>query len=1030
MITCKITIKIKDYFPKVDTIPYENYICLFTCGEYEGQIPFLPDDTKIIQHQIRNITSDIKYKVHILDYNDMSLIGMCEMTISYKIINQISPPNGFIQEQQKKLLIDLKTKRKLFGTIVNIGDIYLNIYAEVFLVSRTSLEQKNLIKKNRNIYQNTPQCYIKYNFQLNKSDYSPKSSKNKTTLINSNSEKHTLNINKQDKVFSNKHSNYNMINYKSNKELDDNKKSFGTFNNSTKKNGFKNYSSRLQQKKFSNNNVLKEQNKKNIMDLLQQKKMMEKKMENDISEKFNKSDNDENIMNKDIDTSSNNNKEGYFTEQNFKPNYDMKLGSRYIINNHRIKKQNKEEYKMNNNNKIINNNIRDNIINQNSLSPNINNNVYTNDENVSYNKNLSKTVKSNNNVVDKMDDLGDKFIYKSKNKIVKMGKAFSKNKFNITKSNKQMNPNSLNTNANVNRNLNLRTNNNINTTNLSSYSGDDDFLDIDRIILEKGAELRNDFHLQLKQNTINNNYMNHHKNINKHKFNNNNINKINNNNNREDISQTNSEIQNINDYNNKNDGNNGILGGTHFNIDTPRTEKMSQYSSTQSLNYTLNQEIVKNNCLKLIEFYSLLNYKLKKINPKNIEIKNKLLIFKELFSNEIKKSNQITNKSNLNQFIYNISRNINVPMNDRILYLFPKIKKMETTIYQCLFDIYFTDEEILKFKEYESYDEQTKIYLLLAVVKNLISKYGNISQIFSDNSMKKNSLRQCLANYDLTEKEEGDKDFVNLEELSNEIKLKNENENKEFNDDMDNKFKVIKEVDEDKEEENDEEEEEIKDMNKHDIIEDIDNEDKKEEKEKEKEKANHIDNKDNKEKKDNKEEDNNNNNNNNSNEKHINDNNNNNGEQNEGYDMDVNMMNDEEIVDKILIEEFRKKYKNNKYYFKKIDKNEYSYNNMKIRAVIDKDGDIKIVVEEKNEEYYLDDFIKLFNGEEKDINNKNINKDEKKEINNSKNNLNIENKDINNANNELEDNQEEIEEEEEDENQINEHNNNNNENGI
>ena len=67
MITCKITIKIKDYFPKIDTIPYENYICLFTCGDYEGQIPFLPDDSKIIQHQIKNITSDIKYKVHILD---------------------------------------------------------------------------------------------------------------------------------------------------------------------------------------------------------------------------------------------------------------------------------------------------------------------------------------------------------------------------------------------------------------------------------------------------------------------------------------------------------------------------------------------------------------------------------------------------------------------------------------------------------------------------------------------------------------------------------------------------------------------------------------------------------------------------------------------------------------------------------------------------------------------------------------------------------------------------------------------------
>jgi len=94
-----------------------------------------------------------------------------------------------------------------------------------------------LNKKNKNIYQNTPQCYIKYNFQLNKSDYSPKSSKNKSSLMNSHSEKHTLNSSKQDKCFTNKHSNYNLINYKTNKDkdIDDNKKTYSTFNNSTKK---------------------------------------------------------------------------------------------------------------------------------------------------------------------------------------------------------------------------------------------------------------------------------------------------------------------------------------------------------------------------------------------------------------------------------------------------------------------------------------------------------------------------------------------------------------------------------------------------------------------------------------------------------------------------------------------------------------------------------------------------------------------------------------------------------------------------
>ena len=119
-----------------------------------------------------------------------------------------------------------------------------------------------------------------------------------------------------------------------------------------------------------------------------------------------------------------------------------------------------------------------------------------------------------------VENLSDKYVYKSKNKIIKMGKAFSKNKFNTNNSNKQIASNIINTNQN--ENINLKTNNNINTTLLSTYSGDDDYLDIDRIILEKGAELRNDFHLQLKQNNANSNYINHHKN--KNEVNNNNIN--------------------------------------------------------------------------------------------------------------------------------------------------------------------------------------------------------------------------------------------------------------------------------------------------------------------------------------------------------------------------------------------------------------------------------------------------------------------------------------------------------------------------
>ena len=91
-----------------------------------------------------------------------------------------------------------------------------------------------------------------------------------------------------------------------------------------------------------------------------------------------------------------------------------------------------------------------------------------------------------------LEGVNNKYIYKEKNKMVKMGNAFSKNKFN-TKNNKIINKNCL-TNTEQN-DISEDKNNNINTTLLSTYSADDDYLDIDKIILEKGAELRNDFHI-------------------------------------------------------------------------------------------------------------------------------------------------------------------------------------------------------------------------------------------------------------------------------------------------------------------------------------------------------------------------------------------------------------------------------------------------------------------------------------------------------------------------------------------------------
>ena len=976
MITCKITIKIKDYFPKIDTIPYENYICLFNCGDYEDQIPFLPDESKVIQHQIKNITSDMKYKVHILDYNDMSLIGMCEMTILYEIINQITPPNGFIQEQQKKLLIDLNTKRKLFGTVINTGDIFLNIYAEVFVVSKSNIEKK-YNKTKKNFYQNTPQCFIKYNFNLNKDlDYSPKSIKNISLLNNSNSEKINLYNSKKDKNHTNKNSNNNYINYKSirgsfrekEKEIDDNKSkwNYNTFNNIKK--GIKNFSNNKNQNKYSNNNMLKEQNKKIILDLLEDKKIKNKKLDKDKKGKDNKNNIDNESNNK-----LNNKKEGFLTEQNFNMNESLKFDNKYIIYNHKLTKKNNEEKSYNNKFKSNDNysikrykNNTYSIKNRNNLDDKGNNN--TDDEmqnnlldNVkeinmlspkdTFNKNednfnkLNKTVK-NNKI---LGCLESQFIYKSKNKIINTEKNLKKNYIYLNKN--IYDPEETENNEDTNKN----------NTFLSSNSNEEVFLDIDKVILEKGAELRNDFIIQLKPYIKFKNP--HNKNINNFKEKYNNL--INN----EELNQINNEFQqnmdNIN-INHKKD-NNGLLGNTNFYLDTPQTEKKSQLLSYQNKNNSINQENVKNNIVKLIEFYSLLNYKLKKLSLKNVENKKKSIIFKELFSNQIKKNNKLINKSNLTQFINYISTTINQQINEKILYLFPKIKKHESTIYQFLFDTYYTEDEVIKFREYENYDEQTNLFLLLTIAKSLINKYGNISQIFDEEINKKNFLKECLTSYDLVEKNEGDKDFVNLEEISNEIKIKNEKELKGLNGENENKFKVIKEVDEDKEEENEEEEEEIKIEKNKEIIEDfIDNDENNK-------KGNNHDKK-NRTNLNNKEE--------------------------ENIDVKINdegNINDEDLIEKIIIEEFKKKNKDNKFYFKKIGLNEYLYNNIKIKVYIDKDDDLRIFIEEKNEDYNFDDFMKLFNEDENEENKLEKLKIEKNKE-NKDNKKNIEKNDINDKN--------------------------------
>ena len=720
MSTCSIIIKIKDYFPKIDTIPYQNFICLFTNGENEGQIPLISKDDESYKHQMKNVLSDIKYKIHVLDYNDMSLIGMCEMVISYSIISQISPPNGFIQEQQKKLLMDTNTKRKLFGTVLNMGDIYLNIYSEIYLVEtkkNNNINQKgNPKKKNKLLGSET-------NLKK-KLDGSPRTIHKKQLMMQINSDRRALiNINKNGNNTLDKKQKFKSItpigkNYKNMTSININ----NNFNNNVKINSSFNYKDIIPQQKESKNTISNKNNNvyKKINNNIKNRNVLKNNPKQNVI-KNNIMDNN-NTASNDKDKDKENNLYNYNIYSRYKTESNKNgLNSNLKSKMNKIEKNEKIQKNKDNKNSFKNN-----------ISPNLSNNNFKSKEEIPFDNNTGNKITT----IESLENID-----------------FSGKKY-ITKSNPKKN--------NSQNNMPVYGNNTL----FSNASTDQEFQDMDKTILEKGTEIRNSFNNQLKNN--------------KKLALNNNINITN-------LSSNNTNSSNTN------------------NLDISNTDNIVKI-----------QTDIKNNFIKLIEFYSLLSQKLLKIRDKNNISFKKNVIFKEQLFTELKKNNALTQKKTVAEVENFMNINNHGSLNEKFLRPLIKLKKLEFKIFQNIFNIFYYEYDILKYKEFENnkkMDENVKIELLLMVFKNLVKNYGNVSQVYLSNNTKKTLLKNCLTKFGIEEKENGDWNMENnlennVDNPNNKEKILEKNKNLEKNENKNdiNKFKVIKEVDEEKEEEFDDEE--------------------------------------------------------------------------------------------------------------------------------------------------------------------------------------------------------------------------------
>ncbi len=900
---CIVTLKINDYYPKNESIPFENFVCLFTYGDFFGKIPLIKKSNSICKHEIEKISSDIKYNIHILEYNDSSLIGISEMLIPFNKVKKITAPCTMIQEKKIKLIIDLNTKRKLFGKIINSGDIYLLICAEVFIPDNkniicSSISDKNDISNlnsmkkynnNNNINNNNKKIKVRISNKNNcNMDGTPRTIKKRKMIMEIKSNREMIQKdNSNDNINLNKYGITN-LNFKNDINLNlninnsinndsnitnDERNSTGMFrnkikleNNQIKVIDFRNKNDNLFNKSNDLNLTKEKKNSKvskkrspkkkvTILELMEQKMQMQPLLSSNTNGTINNRSNtyyNNNGSNTKLKSDNkNNNKSGQKKTTNIKnSNYNSNEIKLKVNSSNTMKRINKKEENKNyNSNKTIKSGMNSPAMY--ILSPNHNisspNTINTNKIKRNNSKGLNKINKKNNNINNNnLYNNNNDYNGLNKNDINKKSyntllirskrnssqEAINRNKYETNSYNKEkeksdkdnniignnnnkkpkidisveiLQRRSVNNASNKimkdiikkNNNSYYNTNNNdVNSNNgvLSTEEKTEQGLsEIDKIILEKGTELRDTFQNQFRMNNSNlldinkNNYNTHNQKIDKLYY---------------DM------------------GENQLIGGANYTIETPKTNKefectnntydnkSSFCSSSQSLPAFFTQEDVKNNYIGLIDLYYLLNQKLSKTIFENNDLYKKYNIYKEYYNNEIKKEEIIKDQNDKRIFNSYININIKQILNNKILEQLTYIKNLESKLYQDIFSFSYDDYEIIRTKEIErvnKLNEERKINILLKVIKSIINDCGNVSQIFNNNKKKEELLKNVLEKYNIVEKKEGEENYINLKSLNLTSGLNFTNKYNKYHNyiDEDDIFenKVIREVDEDKEEE-------------------------------------------------------------------------------------------------------------------------------------------------------------------------------------------------------------------------------------
>ena len=918
-LSLSVKISIKEIFP--EKLIYNNYICLFTYNNFNGKINI---DTKMnknpIIHNVDCINSNIIYNLHIIDSNKNSLIGICQLIINFDKIKNLNINDTLTQEEKVKLIIDSKTKRKIFNNIYNIGEIYLNLISEIKIIDKNinELENKKTIKNveekdnNKYEYNNvTPRTY-KTNEKFKSTKKDRETIKRVDTFSNYNQMDITDNL--VDEILKNSTTNSTLQKNKSHQKI--NKRSIikknskninDLFNRHRAINSCIEMPSKCQNKINANLIFNKEDNQKMILSKSNRKNNIPKKkvtilnlIEEKLNPIFNKTKEIKEIKEDNIFEINEESKDFKNTSINFSKNQVNKVNinlKKYSSRTLKKKSIKNNENKSNTLNKKSSRDFDELYFLQKKNKNNKGKNKIKINLNINDKNKENKSISSINS--EKEKDINSQRVNYSKILLNNTGRL-------NTDMNKNMNKLIINNNINTKINIgilqteitNRKSNEIMNNSRRSKYSNKHILNDIDleQLIIEKGAFIKGNFKTNIKEK-------------NKGTFS-------------PKISFK-FKFKENNDFIKYDRYNSAYKQKKKQRILTPKGNQKKLISFLNNVSHEDNsyieekeKEEIKKKYVNLIDFYSLLSKKLRKTNKNNIEIGINFESMKEKYNYMEKQKNRLIQKLKNNESKQIINKLLYNNDNKYLINKMTNIKLKENSIYQDILGPKFTDAQTqLKIENLILQKKE----MILNMIKNIVKFYGNISQIYNNDRIKKEKLQSILNKYCIKEKVKIDLNYI--------THIHKENN---FED------KIITEVDEDKE--NEEDEEEIKPQN--DINNQISNDyqlnenniinishDSKKIIKNTLEGLNNI----------------------------YKEENSNNIENNNSYDENLN-----NLIKKILLEEFPVKYKTNMR-FNYLDKNKYSFgNNIFFGFIENNDIILKEENNQNNNKYSLNEFYQNF----------------------------------------------------------------------